>query len=376
AVTNVSSAASAAYASNPISQVPVGSFNTLGGLTYPNAPKNGAPYQVISHNVSPRIGFSYNPGFLHKKTVLRGGFAMFVQPLNLSNLAATGTTSSDAVVPNAGFTGETPYVATNDNYLTSATTLSNPFPDGFIPAPGNSLGSSTYLGQSVSFIAPIIHDPYSLRWNIGIQQSLTPTLLVEVDYIGNHSAHLPVGATQLNVIPRQFLSTAPLRDTALVNSYNTSVRNPYAGLLPGTSLNGSQVTRAQLLSAYPQFPTGSGSLSNGVVKQNDTIGGSHFQSLDFRVEKRMNHGLSLIANYSFSKLLESTTYLNDTDSKLTQRISPFDRTHHFVTGFTYELPIGRGKLLNLNSGIWNSLLGGFKINGIYTYQNGAPIYFS
>lgn len=376
ALTNVSSAAAAAYAANPIPEVPAAAFNTRGGLTYPDTPKNGAPYQVISHNVSPRIGFSYNPAFLNRKTVLRGGFAMFVQPLNLSNLAATGTTSSDAVVPNEGFTGETPYVATNDNYLTSAATLSNPFPDGFIPAPGNSLGSSTYLGQSVSFIAPIVHDPYSLRWNIGIQQSLTPTLLVEVDYVGNHSAHLPVGATQLNVIPRQFLSTAPVRDTALVNSYNTSVTNPYAGLLPGTSLNGTKVTRAQLLSAYPQFQLGSGSLSNGVVKQNDTVGGSHFESLDLRVEKRMKYGLSLIANYSYSKLLESTTYLNDTDDRLTQRISPFDRTHHFVAGFTYELPIGRGKLLNISSPVMSSIFGGFKINGIYTYQNGAPIYFS
>ncbi len=381
AVTNVSSAAAAAYALNPVSQVPAGSFNTLGGLTYPNSPKNGSPYQTISHNWSPRIGFSYNPAALHKKTVIRGGFAMFVQPLNLSNLAATGTTSSSAVVNNEGFTGTTPYVATDNNYLTTANTLSNPFPAGFTPAPGNSLGSSTFLGQSITFSTPIVHDPYSLRWNLGVQHSITPTLLVEMDYVGNHSVHLPIGATQLNVIPRQFLSTAATRDNARANLYNGAVANPYKGLLPGTGLNGSTVSLAQLLSAYPQFPSeygsaGTPSLSSGVIQQNNTEGDSNFESVALRVEKRLSYGLTVIANYSFSKLLEATTYLNDTDATPTQRISPFDRTHHFVTGFTYELPIGRGKLVNLNSRLMDSLLGGFKVNGIYTYQSGAPVYFA
>src|SRR5260370_25722549 len=58
AVSSVSTAASAAYAATPISQIPSGSFNTLGGLTFPNTPKNGAQYQTISHWFRPRIGFS------------------------------------------------------------------------------------------------------------------------------------------------------------------------------------------------------------------------------------------------------------------------------------------------------------------------------
>ncbi|ADW71077.1 outer membrane beta-barrel protein [Granulicella tundricola] len=220
AATNVSGAAAAAYAASPISQVPAGSFNTSGGLTYPTGATNGAIYQTLSHNVSPRIGFSFTPPALNKKTVIRGGFAMFVQPINLSNLGANGTTSSSAQVNNEGFTSTTPYVATNNNYLTTANTLSNPFPNGFTVAPGSSLGASTFLGQTVAFAAPAVHDPYSLRWNLGVQQSLTPSLLVEVDYVGNHSVHLPVGATQLNVIPRQLLSTLATRDNTLAASYN------------------------------------------------------------------------------------------------------------------------------------------------------------
>src|SRR5581483_7936616 len=45
----------------------------------------------------------------------------------------------------------------------------------------------------------------------------------------------------------------------------------------------------------------------------------------------------------------------------------------FVVAANYELPIGRGKLLNLDSGWLNSLLGGWSTNAIYTYQTGAPI---
>ena len=87
AVNSASAAASTAYAANPIPQVPPASFNTLGGLTFPNTQKNGAQYQTISHWVSPRIGFSYNPPILKQHMVIRGGFSMFVLPSNLDTLS-------------------------------------------------------------------------------------------------------------------------------------------------------------------------------------------------------------------------------------------------------------------------------------------------
>ena len=54
----LAAAAVAAYNAHPISQIPVGSFNVLGGLTYP---KDGAIYQQTSHLISPRIGFAWTP---------------------------------------------------------------------------------------------------------------------------------------------------------------------------------------------------------------------------------------------------------------------------------------------------------------------------
>jgi hypothetical protein len=95
------------------------------------------------------------------------------------------------------------------------------------------------------------------------------------------------------------------------------------------------------------------------------------------VEQRASHGLTLTANYSFSKLIEADTLLNDEDTTPTRRVSPFDHTHHFTTGATYELPFGRGKMFSFGgSHLADVLLGGFVINSIYQFQSGPPVEFS
>jgi hypothetical protein len=218
-----------------------------------------------------------------------------------------------------------------------------------------------------------MENPYSIRWNFGFQHALTPNLLLEVVYMGNHAVHLPVAVTQLNVIPRQYLSTLPTRDAATISTLSGTTQNPFAGLLPGTSLNNATTTVAQLLAAFPEFPVGSGSGSTGVIKQNENGGSSYFESINVRVEKRYSHGLSLIGTYIFSRLMEQDSRLNDTDPRPEKRVSPFDHPHHFITGATYELPIGRGRTIDLQSRWSNLLLGGWRVNGIYSYQTGAPI---
>ena len=368
AVNSASGAASSAYAANPISQVPPSSFNTLGGLTYPNVPKNGAQYQTVSHWFSPRIGFSYNPSILRQRLVVRGGFSMFVLPANLDTLSTIDVPGSSVIVNQQGFSATTSFVPTNNNYLTAANTLDNPFPSGFTPVVGSSLGASTNLGQTNTYYAPILTDPYALRWNLGFQYSVTPNLLVELIYLGDHAVHQPIASTPIDYIPQQFLSTQTSRDNALVASYNATVKNPFAGLLPGTSINGATVARSQLLMTYPQF--------TGLTEQNVTEGGSSYNDISVRVEQRASHGLSITANYSFSKLIESMQYLNPGDTKLAKIVSPYDHKQHLAIGGTYELPIGTGKWIDVKSGVWNSIVGGFKINGIYSFQTGAPLYFS
>lgn len=343
------------------------SINTLGGLTFPSGP-GGAPWNTNSGFLSPRIGFSYSP---NTKDVVRGGFGVFVQPETLASLNAQGTYSSSFLNNQQGFSSTTSFVASTNSFLSPATTLSNPFPNGITQPVGSVAGASTFLGQSINFLAPTEHDPYSERWDFGVQHSLTNSTLLEVLYVGNHSLHLPVASQNLNTTQAQYLSYTPYRNQALSTAYGTNVNNPFANLLPGTGFNGTTTGFSNLLGHFPQF-------GNAAVNiQNQTIGQSYFHEAIVHVEQRAKHGLTLTANYSFSKLTEADTFLNDVDATPVHRISPFDHTHHFTVGSTYALPFGKNKAISFgNSRIANEVLGGFVVNAIYQFQTGAPVEFS
>jgi hypothetical protein len=353
--------------------VAVNSINTLGGLTFPTS-DGGGPYQTNKHGFwSPRIGFSYNPAFLKRKTVLRGGFGVFVQPETLSSLSATsGTYSSSALNNQEGFSASTAYNASTNSYFTSAGTIDNPFPNGFTQPAGSSLGASTFLGSpsAISFLAPIQHDPYSERWNLGVQQTLTSSTLLEVLYVGNHAVHLPVAAQNINAVETQYLTTNPYPNFNLKTAAGTAAANPFSGLLPnGTStFNAATTSLGNLLVPYPQFG------NTAITEENETIGQSWFHSGLVHVEQRTKHGLTLTANYGFSKLIEADSRLNDQDAFLTHRVSPLDHTHHFTVGGTYDLPFGRGKEFTLGGGkLVDAIAGGWVINSIYQFQSGPPV---
>ncbi|HSY03509.1 MAG TPA: carboxypeptidase regulatory-like domain-containing protein [Acidobacteriaceae bacterium] len=350
-------------------------INTLGGLTFP-ASHNGAVYATNNGFLSPRFGFAYG---LNPSTVVRGGFGVFVQPETLTNLNAQGTYSSSAYSNSEGFSASTLYLATTNNYQTPATTLSNPFPSGFLPPAGSSQGASTFLGQSISFLAPSQHDPYSERWDLNVQHSLSKSSMLELIYVGNHAVHLPIEQQNLNAVPRQFLSTNPWENVDMKNAYGTSEPNPFENTLPSvngvansTSVNtSSKVSFSSLIVPFPQFGT------NAVYIQNQTRGQSWFNSGIIHFEQRAAHGLTATANYGFSKLIEADTFLNDEDPAPTRRISPFDHVHHFTAGATYNLPFGQGTAFSFGgSRLWNEIVGGWVLNGIYQFQTGAPIEFS
>ncbi|HEY2012941.1 MAG TPA: TonB-dependent receptor [Bryobacteraceae bacterium] len=371
----LNAAAQAAYAKSPIAQLPASAFNVLGGLTFPS---NGqtAVYNNTSHLVSPRAGFAWTPSRLAGKTVVRGGFGMFVSPVTIANMDVNGKYSTTPNTNQEGFSQSTALNATNDNYFSPAATLSNPYPGGFLAPTGSSLGLATFAGQGITFMNPNVKSPYSLRWNFGIQQSLGSNMMLEIVYIGNHSVHLPINYTQLNGMPRQYLSTLPTRDpnqTYLASS----VPNPFFGL-SGTSVSANaNTTPAQLLARFPQFPVGdsaSGWLgSGGVLEQNLNAGNSYFNSLNVRLQKRLSHGVSATFNYIYSKLIEQVTWLNDSDPAPEKRISAIDHPHRFVTAITYELPFGKDRLVKIQSRLVNAVAGGWVLNSVYTYQTGQPL---
>jgi hypothetical protein len=303
---------------------------------------------------------------------------MFVDPVTIASLSVTGAYSSNPILAQEGFSQTTQMVPTNNNFLSPAATLSNPFPNGFVQPAGSSAGLGTYLGQSISFLNPEAKNPYSMRWNFGLQHTFGPNTLLEVVYIGNHSVHLPITVTQLNAIPRQYMSTLPVRDAALNNTLTTNVANPFSGLLPnGGSLNNSTTALVNLLAPYPEFPVGTAAAgwtgSGGVIEQNLNSGSSYFHSLNVRLQRRLSKGLTIIANYQWSRLIEQDSWLNAGDPVPEKRVSPFDHPQRFVAAVSYDLPIGHGRAVNLRSRWLDAIAGGWHLNSVYTFQTGAPL---
>src|ERR1022692_842119 len=312
ATSPIAGAAEIAYAKNPIAQLPAAQFRVNGGLTYPT---DGAYYNQTSNLFSPRAGVAWTPDLLGGKTVIRAGFAMFVQPIAISQLTITGAYSTSPILDQYGYSQTTTMTVTNNSNLSVANSLSNPFPNGLLAPTKNAAGLATNMGASTNFIDPQIKDPYSVRWNFGFQHSITPSLTVEVAYVGNHGIHLPIYVTDLNPIPRQYLSTMPVRDNTAITALTATSPNPFLGLITGQSLGtSSTIAASQLLSPYPQFPT------NGVTMQNYSAGDSFFNSLNVRLEKKYSNGLNIIGNYIYSKLIEQVTWLNDTDLQPERRI--------------------------------------------------------
>jgi hypothetical protein len=92
------------------------------------------------------------------------------------------------------------------------------------------------------------------------------------------------------------------------------------------------------------------------------------------MEKRFSHGVQFLANYSWSKTLDRTSRLNDTDPYLEKRISPDDRPQRVVASAMWELPFGKGKSVNTTIPVVGRLIGGWTTSGIYVYQpGGAPL---
>ncbi len=352
ALNPVSAAASAAYNLNPIAEIPAGQFRSPGGLLFADS-NNPEIYETHGNYFAPRLGFAGTPRVLGSRSVIRGGGGVFVFPLGTTGVNQIGFSQSTALVP------------TLDGFLTPSATLSNPFPNGIQQPTGSSLGLATFLGKGVSFYNPHPLNPYSIRWNLDVQHQIAKNIVLELGYTGNHAVHLPVNR-ELNFIPRQYLSASPNRDQATIDRLSSLVTNPFSGLIPGTNLNGKTVARSQLLLPFPEFTS--------VNSQANSEGSSYFHEFGARLEQRFSSGLSLLANYLYSRLMERRSRLNPSDTFLDKRIANEDRPQRLVISANYDLPFGKGKALFGNSGpIASRVVGGWVLNAIYTVQPGPPL---
>ncbi|MCX6622427.1 MAG: TonB-dependent receptor [Acidobacteria bacterium] len=327
--------------------------NLTGGLVF--AGTSGDERYAFTpdrNNIQPRIGAAYS---LNSNTVLRGGFGYYML-------------GQWALGPNTGYSRTTSIVTTIDGVSPSAS-MTNPFPTGLLQPVGNTLGLGTDLGLGLG--VNYMNRPLakSTQVSFGIQRTLWGGLMADVSYVGNYTTDLAVSAG-LN-----FLPTAELGKAA--SYYTERIANPMAGLLPNNAaLNGTTITRASLLYAYPQY--------SGVSVSNLPAGKNRYDAMQFSVKRRFSNGLNFQVNYMVSKALEQLTLLNSQDLNLSDLLNPglekritiFDVPQKMSILGTYDLPVGRGKpFLNAMHPVLNGFLGNWTIGWNATFQSGFPIDF-
>ncbi len=135
--------------------------------------------------LGPRIGLAYR---LRSNTVLRAAAGKF-----FDNWGATSQLAQNY----EGTWPSTPSTADWEqlNYPTAANALptasySDPFHAGTGTLP---LPHPNPFNQVQWFIDPRVQNAYSEQWNLGIQQSLGASTVVEADYVGQHSSRLNEG---------------------------------------------------------------------------------------------------------------------------------------------------------------------------------------
>ena len=331
-------------------------YKVYGGIGF--AGVNGgsrSPYDTDWNNVQPRVGAAFQ---LTPTTVLRGGWG-------LSYLSQVSTGSS------YGFTQTTPFVSSLDSGQTAASVISNPFPGGVLQPTGAAAGLSTLLGQSPNFSDPQGLYGYVHSFSFSIQKQMPGRINLEVSYVGSRTLKAPTSNVSptgkgYNELSLQNLALGDSTKGGDPNYLNAKVANPFAGLLPGTSLNSATVPRQQLLRPYPEF--------GSFYIQDVSDGKVWYNSLQVGLQKRYSHGLLVTASYTFSKNLQAVNYLNPQDASPSRSLVSWDRPHRLVVAPIYELPFGPGKrFFGQSNGLVSRVVGGWQVMLNTTFQSGAPM---
>jgi hypothetical protein len=330
--------------------------NLQGGLQYSNVGENPAlPFNRYFTDFGPRVGLAFSPD---PHTVLRGGYGLM-----FLGQSSTG--------PSTGFSATTTFTPTADGGITPDCTLSDPLCEGVQTAIGSSQGTSTYLGQSVSAPFRARPLPYSQQYSIGFQHEFKGHWLAEMAYAGNITSRIPQ-TLSLNFLNQAALLSQPAPQRA--SYFSASVQNPFAGLLPNSSLNRATVSRAQLLYAFPQY--------SAVSLTDVPIGWRRYDALQSKLVRRYEDGLTFNLGWTWSKTFERASVLNPfdvnvgspTQTKLEKRLSQYDATHTVSGVITYELPVGRGRRLGSGMNRFaDAAVGGWNISGTSIFRTGFPV---
>lgn len=304
---------------SPLEPRSVGGFALFNPLTnsynYNGIGGNDNDYNYYQwRNVAPRVGFALRAT---DKTVIRGGYGVnyFQYPYMYSAF----------MTPMYGFSS-----GALGTYQTA--TLAG----GFSPVLTNTATAPTSLSAQqngtlatnlpAALGARNMPTPYVQTFSLQVQQEFYWGTVLSVGYVGNLDRHL-LGIQELNAA------------------------------LPGAGLTG--------LPYYSFGRTASTLLyTDGLT--------SNYNSLQASLTKRFTKGISFMASYTWQKALGYTTANNMllNPANLGGNYGPldYDRQHVLTISHILELPWGRN-----SHHIMGALIGGWELNGIFTWATGTPL---
>jgi hypothetical protein len=317
------------YISPPNDLLGIGSFDWNSGRYFwdhtnpithaaPNIMQGMVPADYRGYQ--PRLGIAYQ---LTPRTVIRSAFGIF-----------DGLYGANQQDP-GGSIGNWPF-----GFPQVVTGLNTGVPDAFFanPFPGPLVGSPTPAGCNYCQNADVgsSRTPYAEEWSLSLQRQLTPSLMVELAYLGSHGLKL---------------------DSFIVDNTAT---------LPGT---GPLTDRQR----WPQFPP---YLLNGYREFM-----SWYDGFSLKVEKRQSKNLSLLISYTWSKALDQTDDLSSGNIFGQPTITPtrfnigqfkgpagFDITQMFSASYTYQIPVKTGNRLA------DAVISNWGLSGIIRVDTGVPYY--
>ena len=340
---------------------------------------NGArsPFTTNLKDLGPRVSFAWQP---QQHFVLRGGAGIYYGPS--SEMVANPALNAD------GFGSSSTWNATqynSDGNTVMLNPLNNPFPAGVVQPTGSSLGPATNIGSGLS---TVLHSPRTLttyNFNLGFEVEFPGNAVFSLAYVGSRGLFLPLGAVDLNTLPLQTIQQYNYGLCVTGEAGCVMVPNTWEPILPATNPNYGAATVPQWLALepYPQF--NNGGFGSGVTVNGYPGADSEYSSLQTKIEKRMSHHFTTLATFTWGKLMtddsqpplgfvgyHSGAPQDWRNLNLEHSISAQDVKLQFNWQASYDLPIGKGRVLNLN-GVANSLLGGWTINTIAYLSDGVPI---
>ncbi|HYI94113.1 MAG TPA: hypothetical protein VEX68_11255, partial [Bryobacteraceae bacterium] len=288
-----------------------------------------------TNNWAPRVGFAWSAT---SKTVVRGGYGIFYNHSNrMGREGLLGFNPPFIILGDRQIAGSNLLKASNAIFK-----LSDGIPPGFVDIGTVNLSTVMRRGQD-----PNQETSYTQQYNFGIQQELGSGLVLDVAYVGNRGLHLPA-----------FRNLNPF-----TYSFNAQ---------------GAVVTGLRQLDAVGL---------RGDIQYLENLGISNYNSLQAKIERRFQGGLTFIGSYTYGKALtDSVDHLstsgsgngvdvgafrepqNPANRRLEYGPSEFDITHRFVLSGVWQLPFAR----NASRGV-KMLLGGWEFSPIFTAQTGLPL---